>query len=172
MNFSGTISFKKKGQHTALIAYGLISLFVIVLFIIVSHVMLALNDQIQQTDVFDANQKEQLNRNITRLPGVFDASYVMVVVLSSLVLVGSVFFVPSHPIFAFITFPIFLVVVLGNAVIANAVHSFGNSGPLIDTYALFPMTQALATNWIAIVVVVGLVSMVAFAAAKSGGGNQ
>lgn len=165
-----TLSKNKKGQYTALIAYGLISLFVIITFIIVALVMQKINTSFQDLDTLSDASKNQLNNTTTRLPGIFDAAYVLVIVLSSVVLVASVFFIDTHPLFAILTLPVFLITILGNAVFANAINAFGNQDAISSTYAQFPMTQFIASNWVTIVVATGLFSLVAFAAAKRGGG--
>lgn len=164
----------KRGQVIHLLAYGLAVVFVAIGFLFLSLFIDQVNGIIQSNDQFGQQQKDQLGDINTTLPKVLDASYAFLIVGAAMALVASVLFINTSIIFMFITMPIFLIVLLANAIFANMIDEFGNSSALVDIYANFPFMQFFAGNWVTVVVVVGFVTIFAFFAGKSvgGGGEQ
>jgi len=161
--------FGKKGQVIGLLAYGLMTVFVAIGFLFLAFFISEINTSIQGSDEFSDEIKTSFGRTNSTLPNVLDASYALMVVLAALVLIASVLFIDTSPVFMAFSIPIFLVVILGNAIFANLIDEFGRSAALAATYDNFPMMQFFAANWVTVVVVVGFLSIIAFFGGKGGG---
>lgn len=157
----------KKGQAIHTIAYGLAAVFIAIAFLFLAYFISQVNTVVQSSDQFSSEIKTSLSNTNTRMPKVMDASFTVMVVLSSLALVASAFLIDTALIFFVISLPVFLISILANAIFANLIDEFGNTSAMSATYANFPMMSFLASHWVTIIVVVGFLSMVAFFGGKS-----
>jgi len=123
MIYSQNLRFRmgKKGQVIGLLAYGLLTVFVAIGFLFTAFFISEINSSIQASDEFSDEIKTSLGNTNSILPDVLDASYAIMVVLAALVLIASVLFIDTSPIFAAFSIPVFLVVILGNAIFANLI---------------------------------------------------
>ena len=91
--------FRKKGQVIGLLAYGLMTVFVAIGFLFLAFFISEINSSIQASDEFSDEIKTSFGRTNSTLPNVLDASYALMVVLAALVLIASVLFIDTSPIF-------------------------------------------------------------------------
>lgn len=158
---------KRKGQILDLMLFGIFALIISISFIFLVFFVNSVSSNIQDSDTFNNVSKDYMNRTSESLPNVLDSSYAFFVVLSSIALVASAALIETSIIFLVVTIPIFIVLILANLIFMNLVIQFGSVAALLPTFNQFPMMQFFAGNWLEIIIVVGILSIVAFFGGKS-----
>jgi len=152
----------KKAQAQELLLYGVI-LFVFGITILIGFRLITdINDQFQKNDLISQTGKDGLQGFTDRYGQVFDAAYAMAVVLLSIVLIATVVMIDTHPVFFVLSVVSFLAVMLVNAILANVLDDTGSQSQLAVFYDQLPLMQFFAQHWLAVITVVGFVSLLIF----------
>ncbi len=152
----------KKGQAQELLFYG-VMLFVLGITIIIGfRLMTDLNDAFQSSDVISPQGKVLIGDFAGRFGPLFDAVYVLAMVVLSIVLIATVLAIDTRPIFFVLSVVAFLSVLMVNAILANVLDDIGRNSNLLEFYNQLPMMQFIGQHWLAIIVVVGFVTLMAF----------
>jgi len=152
----------KKGQASELIFYGVI-LFILAITILISFKLITdINDAFQASDFISTSGKENIGGFADRFGVIFDGVYVVALVLLSIILIATVFMLDTHPIFFVFSIVAFLAVLMVNVILANALETIGTTSALISFYDQLPMMRFVARHFVAIMVVVGFSSFMAF----------
>jgi len=159
---------RKKGQTIGLAFVGLAVVFISISFIFLTFIINEFTTTITGSNTSEGNFTfSQEARDIATnandsLPAVLDASFAFFVVVSTIMLVGTVAMAQGNIIFFAISGASFLFMILGNAVFANVIDEIGNSAVFAATYANLPMMSFFADNWLTFTIVTGFLSIIAF----------
>ncbi len=159
------------GKHGQIQDLLVVSIFVIVLIIgsIVAIRLLGdINNEFQQTDALSDQAKDTVSSFNSRFSGVMDGVIVFAIVMLSILLVVSVFFVETHPVFFVVLVPLFLATIIVNALLINIVDDLGSTSALFSVWYGLTMTNFLAQHWVALIVVQGFLVLIAFFSKKTG----
>ncbi len=156
------LTSSKKGQAQELLFYG-VMLFILGITILIGFRLITdINDSIQDSSVFSATGKSLVNDFQSRFGVIFDSVYVLAMVVLSIVLIATVLTIDTSPIFFMLSVISFLAVLMVNAILANVLDDIGRNTNLASFYNDLPMMQFIANHWMAIIVVVGFVTLMAF----------
>jgi len=159
----------KKGQAQDLLIYGII-IFILGIVILISFKLITdINTQIQDNDNMGASAKASVNKFKNNFATIFDAVYVLSVLLFSILMIVSVFLIDTHPIFFALSLPLFLAVLFVNVVLANALDDIGNNSVFATLYDQLNMMQFIASHWIALLSIVGFITLIVFYSKRASG---
>jgi len=154
--------FNKRGQAQELLFYG-VMLFILGITILISYRLITdINDSFQSSDVLSDTGKGFVDDFQSRFGTIFDAVYVLAMVVLSIVLIATVLAIDTTPIFFILSTISFLAVLMVNAILANVLDDIGSNSNLSTFYNELPMMMFIANHWMAIIVVVGFVTLMAF----------
>ena len=160
----------KKGQDVNL-------LFAIVIFLALGIVIVAgfrvvkeLNTAVSRMPTATQEAKDITQRVETNYVLWFDILFLIIFVLVFIALIASAFFIDTHPIFFIIS--MIMVVITGfiGGYIANAYSSFAETPTIQPDASSFVIIPYIFSHYIAIIVVVGIVTLIALFAKLRGGG--
>lgn len=158
----------KRGQVEDILVYGVI-LFVMAVTILIGYRILKdVNTNFQDSPQISTQAKTNLNSFTNKFSTIFDAVYIFALVIAAVVLIVSVFLLDTHPLLFVLSLPAFLVVLFVNVILANALDDIGNTSGFVALYAEFEMMQFVASHWIALMSIVGFVTLTVFYAKRSG----
>lgn len=112
----------------------------------------AINDNIQETNVLDAQQKAIVQANHDSYVSVFDIGFLIAFVLLLGAIVIGAFMIDTHPIF----FPIFLFlaifIIILAAILGNVFYD-ATTGELADARGSFPIIIFVMNNFVKVIVI-------------------
>lgn len=155
-----------RGQIQDIVVFGAVLFVVFVSLIIGARLLDDVNTAFQKTDSFSDQSKEDIADFNSRFPAIIDGVIVLTFVILGISLIITAFLVDTHPIFFAISLPSFLVVMMVNAILANAMDDVGNTTALFGIYSQLTMTNFIAQHWVAMITIIGFVSFMVFFSKK------
>lgn len=168
--YSGKRALGKRGQVQDLLVFGVVAFVIGVVILIGYRILTDVNDNFAASDQIPQHAKDRLDSFTGKFSTLFDAVYVLALLLLGILVVVSVFLIDTHPVFMALSIPAFLVVLFVNVVLANALDDIGNTSNLASLYAEFEMMQFVASHWIAMMSILGFLTITVFYAKRSGSG--
>lgn len=159
--FSTSFKKSKRAQAKEILTLGIVMFILGITILVAFTTIREINLGIQNTTGFSTQGKDAVNDYSEVFPNVFDAVYVLAVVLTSLAVIISLFLLDSHPIFIVISFPALLFVIFVNVILANAFDDIATTEAFGHLYDQLPMTQFLAQNWLFLIIVISGASIIA-----------
>ncbi len=156
------LTSSKKGQAQELLFYGVMLFILAITILITFKVITDINDEFQKSDVMSDTGKSLIGDFQGRFGVIFDGVYVLAMVILSIVLIATVLAIDTSPIFFVLSVITFLAVIMINAILANVLDDIGSNTNLATFYNQLPMMMFIANHWVAIIVVVGFVTLMAF----------
>ena len=162
---------KKRGQIQQ-IAFFLILVFTLVFTLLLSkYILSAFNDALEEDDLHTDESRQALVDMDVAFP-TFDNMILVVLVLLSIGLIITSFFIPTHPIFMVINvFGIFFLAFMG-MLLSNMYKDMIDASPeLASVYSTFPKLNFVMNQlpWIACILVF-LVTIIQYSKFRSDGG--
>lgn len=138
----------------------------IVVLLVAARVLDDVNTAFDTNPQFSVDAKDNVSNLNTRFPTIVDSIIILTFVLLTISLVVSAFMIDTHPIFFALSLPSFLVIMMVNAILANAIDDVGNTTALSGIYASLPMTQFIASHWVAMMTITAFISFMVFFSKK------
>lgn len=146
-----------KGQ-----TFGDLTLFIILLVVVgVASVFgwmiySDLNDEIQADGDMSAEAQAASQNVADNYPSMFDNVFLFILILFWIFLLVSSFLIDTHPIFFVVTVILLLFVFVVGMILANAYEEVTSDPDLIGFADDFPITSWVMTNFLLVIIVIGL----------------
>ena len=128
------------------------------------------NDNTDTIDVLSDHSKEILDEAEGRMPGIFDGGILVVLILFTIVMLISAWYVDTHPAIFIIAFILVIAIIIVAGVLSTAFTEFTETPSMIAATNEFPITVFILGNLPLLIFVIGVaLIIVLFAKFKYGG---
>lgn len=130
------------------------------------------NDQVADDDVLTNHSKEILTTAEGRMPGVFDGGLLVVLILFTIVMLISAWYIDTHPAIFIIAFILVIAIVVVAGALSHSFEEFTQTPEMINATSDFPISVFVLDNLPVLVFVIGVaLVIVLFAKFKYSGGT-
>lgn len=130
------------------------------------------NDQVADNPVLTDHSKEIMTDAEDRMPGVFDGGLLVVLILFTIVMLISAWYIDTHPAIFIIAFILVIAVVIVAGALSTAFEEFTQTPEMIGAASDFPISVYVLGNLPVLIFVIGVaLVIVLFAKFKYAGGT-
>jgi len=161
----------KKASYSDVFFMAFIALVCALTFITGWFIFEQVNTQIQAGDHMATEGKAIMTSLNNRYVSLFDGLFLTVVVVVWLTAIVLAFMINSHPIFYFLSFFVYLVLIIIAAAFGNVFYEFTQDSTISTAAAAFPIINLVMGNFVIFCLVVGFsVGLVMYAKSRQGYG--
>lgn len=127
-----------------------------------------INTSFDVNNVFQGDQDAEdiMTRGQTTING-FDYIFIMSLVLIAMLVIGTAFFIDTHPIFFFITLPLLIGILVVGGILGNAMEDFTSDSQFANETSTYPMASYVFDNYPLFILVIIVISGLVFYAKLS-----
>ena len=149
----------KKGFAQDILFFGIIIFIMAIIIIVGGKLRTDLNAHYQSTDM-DTDSKKLMEDSSTRYSNVFGWIFFSIFMLFTLAIFMTVFMLPTHPAFFFVSIIILGISLLVLGIISNAYEKFAETPSMSAEATQLAGMTPIWDNWIMIMLVIGIISVV------------
>lgn len=149
----------KKGYIQDIFVIMLVLLLIGIVYVTGNLLFSRFNDKYQAMDSIDANAKDILDDNVTRMPVTTDWMFITILVLLFLVVMASFFLLNTHPALYIIVVVMFGFLLVPIAILGNVMDKFTGTGDIVAQAAQMPGLSFAFDHWAIIATVLGFIAI-------------